>query len=884
MTSPKETSIDSLLDLWEDARQNQESLTAHEFIAELGERISPGVARELHEKNAAIEEMEKLLQQRVARPLNANAIEKGRREVALIPGLEPIRGYVLQSLLGSGGAGQVWKALGPGGYEVAMKFISLRNRNVHNEARSVNLAKGLRHDHILEVLGAWERFGYLIVATELADSSLFDRLQECLANGLAGIPRDELIGYIQQIAEGLDFLHHHRETPSSSGGFQHRDIKPQNLLLVGREVKIGDLGIARWVEKTETGHTGSMTVSYAAPEFFQGKTTQHSDQYSLAVTYYHLRTGSLPFQGTPLEVLRSHLDHEPDLSLLSQEEQQALSRAMSKEPSARWASCREFASALNGIALTKPSRPENKERSRNASHRKPFSRTFFIALAAIVLLVLGGMFWRFGTGNSGDSITSSQTTSVTSANGNSEDSNPVDSPAETEPSPQALPASPIPGISKSPNSTSVSPRVLIGLRLWEGAYGRGYRSRAVGGLQAIYAGNQGIEESHGNGYTVGEPTTIIAEPGYVIGQLELRWTNGRIGGILISFARLRQGYLDSSDQYAVEYQRRSILDAGIDEVETLGDLRHPFSDIRALAPNQELTRLTVFVYPGEVDEGIANLIESHALNERYAYGRPADERRPVLSREEMTSALDGLEPSAWQTELAERFDLPIELAGHAGIQYRLLPLLNRDQRPVGYLSTTPITVVQFREFVRATGYFTMAQAKDAGGEGIDWSTFELSRGKQFHWGNPGYFQTDDQPVVNVGYRDIETFCLWMTQQEGRLVRLPQAAELKGANGVGDRDESHDKVPTRNQFLPVAADLPANFWGFHGLSLGVREITATHFANPVDPREWHFNRRVLGGNSYLHEKTNRSQSPEPFVNDWDRHVDIGFRVLIPLDNE
>ena len=66
---------------------------------------------------------------------------------------------------------------------------------------------------------------------------------------------------------------------------------------MGGSLKVADYGLARVLGHSQASHTGSMTPTYAAPEFFEGKTSGQSDQYSLAVTYCHMRGGRPPFSG-----------------------------------------------------------------------------------------------------------------------------------------------------------------------------------------------------------------------------------------------------------------------------------------------------------------------------------------------------------------------------------------------------------------------------------------------------------------------------------------------------------------------------------------------------------------------------------------------------------
>src|SRR5208283_509008 len=115
-----------------------------------------------------------------------------------------------QKLLGRGGFGEVWQAKAPGGFEVALKCVSLQ---VHDgkhsgvtELRSLDIIKGIHHPNLLGIFGAWHIGEVLVIAMELAERSLWDRFSEVRDQGLRGIDREELLEYFEEAAKGIDHL------------------------------------------------------------------------------------------------------------------------------------------------------------------------------------------------------------------------------------------------------------------------------------------------------------------------------------------------------------------------------------------------------------------------------------------------------------------------------------------------------------------------------------------------------------------------------------------------------------------------------------------------------------------------------------------------------
>jgi formylglycine-generating enzyme required for sulfatase activity/serine/threonine protein kinase len=280
--------------------------------------------------------------------------------IVLAPGQRLLPEYELVAFLGRGGFGEVWKARGPGGFQVALKIVRLGQPAGDTELRALELMKDVRHAHLLAVFGAWQRDGLLLMAMELADGTLLGRLRQAEGEGHTGIPRDELLEYLREAAKGLDFLNECRVPVGGGGGtagIQHKDVKPQNLLLVGGAVKVADFGLARVLEHTVTAASGGLTPSYAAPEFFNGRATRWSDQYSLAVAYCELRGGRLPYEGSALEIMAGHVTRPPDLTMLPNGERATVARALAKKPEERWPSCRAFAEALAEAGRLPPAPP-----------------------------------------------------------------------------------------------------------------------------------------------------------------------------------------------------------------------------------------------------------------------------------------------------------------------------------------------------------------------------------------------------------------------------------------------------------------------------------------------------------------------------------------------
>ncbi len=278
---------------------------------------------------------------------------------SLAVGSEPLPGYRLIKPLGRGGFGEVWMAEAPGDIRVALKFISVEGGRAGPELRALEVVRNVRHPHLLDIQFAVQEGGWLVIASSLCDASLWDLLLRSQEQGLPGIPADELLVYMAESAEALDFLNEPRHKDAGGNVFsvRHRDVKPHNIFVVGGSVKVADFGLAKILERSVASHTGCMTPAYAPPEMFQGQVSSHSDQYSLAVTYCQLRGGQMPFGGNLVQLMYGHLHGAPDLSGLPEAERPVVARALAKEPGGRWESCSAFVEQLRLAAAPPPAAP-----------------------------------------------------------------------------------------------------------------------------------------------------------------------------------------------------------------------------------------------------------------------------------------------------------------------------------------------------------------------------------------------------------------------------------------------------------------------------------------------------------------------------------------------
>ncbi len=279
----------------------------------------------------------------------------------------PIEGYWIESRLGGGGMGEVYKARHlETGRVVAIKMMipsaaaSPRARDYFR--REIEVLKKLEHPNIVKFYGMDDDLGLFQLVMEYVDgpnAREWMAAQSCRPS-VASIAK---IGI--QLLSALDHAH--------TGGFVHRDIKPSNLLITGNKedpiVKLSDFGLAKsfrddigFFGLTHQGDVGG-SVGFISPDHIRDfrEVKEPADIYGAGATLYYLLTGQYPYLdfdpmgNNAYTMILEHPTvpirvHRPDVP---EAFDRIIRKSLEKHPRDRWKTASAFAKALEPFAEAK---------------------------------------------------------------------------------------------------------------------------------------------------------------------------------------------------------------------------------------------------------------------------------------------------------------------------------------------------------------------------------------------------------------------------------------------------------------------------------------------------------------------------------------------------
>lgn len=216
--------------------------------------------------------------------------------------------YEIREIIGEGGMAIVYRALDHRlNRDVAVKIMRDEmaadeefRRRFCTESHAVAM---LSHPNIVAVYDVSHNDNVEYIVMELVDGITLKQYME--RKGM--IAWKEVVHFTKQISKALAHAHER--------GIIHRDIKPQNIMLLrDGTIKVGDFGIAALENEVyENNGEAIGSIHYIAPEQARGECPDaRSDIYSLGVMMYEMLTGGLPFTGNTLgEIAVQHMNAKP---------------------------------------------------------------------------------------------------------------------------------------------------------------------------------------------------------------------------------------------------------------------------------------------------------------------------------------------------------------------------------------------------------------------------------------------------------------------------------------------------------------------------------------------------------------------------------------------
>jgi eukaryotic-like serine/threonine-protein kinase len=331
------------------------------------------------------------------------------------------------------------------GTEKSEKLLKRFNR----EAKSL---ASLSHPNIVKVLdyGEYEGTPYLVMEF-ISGGALKARMGKPM-------PYTEAAALLLPVARALQHAHQQK--------IVHRDVKPENILINDADQPmLSDFGILKLVDIEEShGLTGTGkivgTPAYMSPEQIRGREVDgRTDIYSLGIVFFEMVTGRKPYNAnTPIELSMQHL-HDPIpkakqfIRDLPGEVDQAIAKAIAKNPEDRYPNMAAFAQALEKLSGTTArtttaerraiKAAEEKRKAEKQPEKKPArSITPFYRIGLIAIIILGISVFLFGQNRQANSATPTSrptTPAATRTKAPPPSPSPTEPPTETPPTELAAP-------------------------------------------------------------------------------------------------------------------------------------------------------------------------------------------------------------------------------------------------------------------------------------------------------------------------------------------------------------------------------------------------------------------------------------------------------------
>jgi len=264
--------------------------------------------------------------------------------------------YRVQSVIGVGGMGRVYRAVGAGGELVALKLVrddlaedSVFRKRFEREAR---IAQQIANPHVVPVLDTGEHEGVPYLSQRFVEGGSLEQKLE--REGRLDVPTT--LHICAQVADGLDALF--------AGGMVHRDVKPGNVLLeADGTALITDFGLAKDSQGTNLTRPGQAlgSMDYMSPEQIRGEAVAAAtDVYALGCVICQCLSGAPPFADRKgMRVLWAQLQDEPpdpttELEGVPAALGPAVLRALEKDIAKRPQSAGEYARLLYEAAGLQP--------------------------------------------------------------------------------------------------------------------------------------------------------------------------------------------------------------------------------------------------------------------------------------------------------------------------------------------------------------------------------------------------------------------------------------------------------------------------------------------------------------------------------------------------